>query len=209
MKIYIGIPIFGQADPEFISSLRKTTKVFEMLGHEVEVDMHTGCAIITKARNSIVRRFIKSGFDKLLFIDADMVWSPADAVLVLHAEHEFCGVAYRQKSEEIKYNVSLNGKRDGAWLGASVIGAGFISITKMCVDEMVAGYPETAYKENGDTLHALFDTEIVEGEYWGEDCNFCRRWENIGGTIWVLPADIGHIGKKIYRGNINETLMGS
>jgi len=204
MRIYIGIPIYGSAEPEFIKSLRLTTKVLEMLGHEVEVDMHTGCAIITKARNSIVKRFIDSGFDKLLFIDSDMVWNAVDAVNIIQSKHDVCGIAYRQRFEEIKYNAVLNGDEDGKWLGADSIGTGFMCLSRACIESMTTHYPETKYIEDGHIYHALFDFEIIDEQYWGEDYNFCRRWKNKGGKIWVWPADIGHIGKKIYSGNIKE-----
>jgi hypothetical protein len=206
MNIYIGIPLFAQADAEFISSLSKTKEVFKALGHEVEIDFHTGCAVISKARNEIVARFISSGFDKLLFIDADMVWNAVDAAKLIDSKHDFCGIAYRQKSEETKYNAVLNDTEQEGWLGAERIGTGFMCLTRRCLIDMAMEYPETRYLNDGHAYYALFDFELREGQYWGEDYTFCRRWKETGGSIWVMPAEIGHIGKFVYLGNIKDTL---
>ena len=209
MKIYIGVPMYGGADAEFISSLSKTKEVLKALGHTVEIDFHTGCAIISKARNEIVHRFLASGFDKLLFIDSDMVWSPIDAAKLIVSEFDFSGIAYRQRVEDGKFNAELNGEESDGWLGADRIGTGFMLLTRFCLTNMAEEYAHTEYTEDGKTYHALFDFELLDGRYWGEDYTFCRRWKETGGSIWVMPAEIGHIGRKVYRGNIKETLSAS
>jgi hypothetical protein len=203
MKVYLGLPIYGQADAEFISALLKTRVVLDRAGFEVEVDINTGCSVVSKARNDITQRFFASGFDKLLFIDSDMVWNPVDAVKLLLSPYDFCGIAYRSKSEGIRFNAVANGEVNEGWIGADAIGTGFMCLTRKCVDRMRLAYPQTAYTDDsGDEVMALFDFEIHNGKYWGEDYTFCRRWKGIGGDIWMMPAQIGHIGKKTYSGNI-------
>jgi hypothetical protein len=205
MKIYIGIPMYGSAEPEFINSLSKTKAVLQAMGHTVEVDIHSGCSIITKARNGIVSRFIASGFDNLLFLDSDMAWDAVDAVTVLHSPYDFAGIAYRQKKEGAPFNCVLSGKEDNGWIGATRTGAGFIVLSRRCLTEMTRQYPHLRYEDNGEH-YALFDFVLKDGLYYGEDYTFCDRWVAVGGGIWLYPADIGHIGKKIYRGNIKEIL---
>jgi hypothetical protein len=70
---------------------------------------------------------------------------------------------------------------------------------------MTRQYPHLRYEDNGEH-YALFDFVLKDGLYYGEDYTFCGRWVAVGGGIWLYPADIGHIGKKIYRGNIKEIL---
>jgi hypothetical protein len=205
VRVYIGIPINGGAGAEFISALLKTRVVFDRLGWEVEVDFHNGCSILTKARNEIVRRFLSSGFDVLLFIDSDMVWSPIDAVKLLRLGKDFTAIAYRTKTDELKFNCVLNGEEENGLMGADATGTGLMALRRECLAKMVENYQQTAYEDSG-TIHALFDFEIHQGRYWGEDYTFCRRWKAIGGDIWLLPADIGHVGPKNYKGNVTCTL---
>lgn len=202
MNVYIGIPCYGSVDPEFLSSLSKTKAVLQACGHIVETDIHAGCAVISRARNEIVKRFWDSGFDKLLFIDSDMVWDAIDAVKVIHADFDVCGIPYRQKKEEEQFNVILNGEQNGEWLGANALGTGFMCLSRQCIAMMMESYPETAYDDQNQEFHALFDFQVIDRRYYGEDYLFCKRWKAIGGEIWALPVDIGHIGKKVYRGKV-------
>jgi hypothetical protein len=202
LKVYIGIPFYGGAGGEFVSALLKTRIILDRIGYEVEVDLHCGCSILPKARNEIVRRFLASGFDKLLFIDSDMVWDALDAVKLLRLDEDVAAIAYRTKQETVKYNCVLNGETKGELMGADAVGTGFLSLSRKCLERMVEAHPETAY-EDGGLIHALFDFEIHGGRYWGEDYTFCRKWKALGGGIWLLPADIGHIGAKNYGGSVN------
>jgi hypothetical protein len=202
MKVYIGVPVYGQLDSEFSKCLSVTKAVFQELGHTVEIDYNNGCAIITKARNDIVARFMASGFDKLLCIDSDMVWDAVDAAKLIHSRFAFTGIAYRKRFEEIAFNVILNGKTDEEWLGADKTGTGFLCLHRGCLERMQASFPETKYFDDGERF-ALFDFKIENERYHGEDYTFCDRWKSLPGCeIWILPADIGHIGRKVFYGNI-------
>ena len=40
---------------------------------------------------------------------------------------------------------------------------------------------------NPDPGYCFFDTQVYEGEFWGEDFVFCRRAREAGIEIWVDP----------------------
>jgi hypothetical protein len=204
MQIYIGVPVYGQPEIEFVSSLSKLKSVFSAVGYDVEVDFNTGCSVISKARNDIVKRFMDSRFDYLLFIDSDIQFDALDVMTLITSGFDFCGIPYRVKSDTVKFNCVLNGINEGNWLGADRIGSGMIALSRACINLMIGSYPETEYVDSGQIKHALFDFEIYNREYWGEDYCFCRRWKAISGDIWALPAEIGHVGKKIFSGKIGE-----
>lgn len=45
------------------------------------------------------------------------------------------------------------------------------------------------------------------GRYLTEDYSFCRRWRLLGGKIYALmEADVGHIGKHVYRGTLEQAV---
>lgn len=188
--------MYGGAEPEFQSSLSKTKAVFQAAGHTVEIDIHSGCSIITKARNEIVKRFLDSGFDKLLFIDSDMVWDAIDAFQVVSSSHDVCAIPYCVKNDTYKMNCIENGEKDGIFLGANAVGTGFLCLSRQALLKMWHLSPK--YFEQGEEYRTIFDFEVREERYYGEDYNFCRRWIVHGGKIWLYPARIGHIGKKIY-----------
>jgi hypothetical protein len=52
-------------------------------------------------------------------------------------------------------------------------------------------------------LHALFDTSIdlKTDRYLSEDYTFCRRWQSLGGKIWIDPTVVlTHHGSYSYQG---------
>ena len=62
-----------------------------------------------------------------------------------------------------------------------------------------------------DKFYAFFDTSITEisKRYLSEDYTFCRRWQKLGGEIWLDPEiKLNHIGHHVFAGN-TKTLFKS
>jgi hypothetical protein len=77
---------------------------------------------------------------------------------------------------------------------------------------MLKAYPELKYNNDvtinnqhlDDHFYALFDTMIdpVDRRYLSEDYTFCRRWQEIGGDIWLDPSiSLNHYGHFCFQGN--------
>ena len=97
-------------------------------------------------------------------------------------------------------------------------GTGFMMIKKDVVQKMFDAYPDTKYNNdlNIDNkfepyMYALFDC-IIDPEskrYLSEDYTFCRRWQAIGGEIWLDPrVALNHVGHYTFRGNVRKMLTG-
>ena len=59
-------------------------------------------------------------------------------------------------------------------------------------------------------MYALFDTLIDPDtrRYLSEDYTFCRRWQEIGGTIWMDPSiNLDHQGTYVFKGNIGNQFV--
>ena len=93
-------------------------------------------------------------------------------------------------------------------------GTGFMMIKRQVIDKMVKQYPETRYTNDLNTdpslnpyFYALFDTMIDPNtkRYLSEDYTFCRRWQQMGGEIWMDPSiNLDHYGSYQFQGNIAE-----
>ena len=96
-------------------------------------------------------------------------------------------------------------------------GTGFMLIKHSVVAKMIQLYPELAYTNDAhesmldgtstfDTKtvnYALFDTMIdhESKRYLSEDYAFCRRWQKIGGKVWLDPfITLNHVGNYIFQG---------
>ena len=65
-------------------------------------------------------------------------------------------------------------------------------ISRSAVNKLVEKFPNLYYepKDEGrkqESAYCFFDTEVWEGEFWGEDYVFCRRCREAGIDIWVDP----------------------
>jgi len=90
-------------------------------------------------------------------------------------------------------------------------GTGFMMIKREAINKLLQAYPEIKYNndvnisaELNDFFYALFDTMIdpIDRRYLSEDYTFCRRWQDIGGEIWLDPSiSLNHYGSFCFQGN--------
>lgn len=91
-------------------------------------------------------------------------------------------------------------------------GTGFMMIKREAILKLLKAYPELKYNNDvqinnnqiSDHFYALFDTMIdpIDRRYLSEDYTFCRRWQEIGGDIWLDPSiSLNHYGSFCFQGN--------
>lgn len=91
-------------------------------------------------------------------------------------------------------------------------GTGFMMIKREAILKMIKAYPELKYNNDvvmnnesiQDNFYALFDTMIdpIDRRYLSEDYTFCRRWQEMGGDIWLDPSiSLNHYGHFCFQGN--------
>jgi hypothetical protein len=91
---------------------------------------------------------------------------------------------------------------------------GFFMVKKQVVQTMFEAYPDLHYKNDSSIdprfnkyCYSLFDTihDPKDNRYLSEDYTFCRRWQALGGKIWVDPnTKLNHVGSFTFEGNLNK-----
>lgn len=94
---------------------------------------------------------------------------------------------------------------------------GFFLVKREVIERMVKEYPELHYKNDSSIdpkfnpfCYALWDTMIdpSDNRYLSEDYCFSRRWQNLGGEIWVDPnTKLNHVGSYTFEGNLTNILQ--
>lgn len=83
-------------------------------------------------------------------------------------------------------------------------GTGFMCIKRSVIEKMTAHYTDTicTHEMNGPQYYGLFHPFIDDdGTYLSEDYAFCRRWQQIGGEVWLDPQVVlNHIGTHSFQG---------
>lgn len=97
-------------------------------------------------------------------------------------------------------------------------GTGFMCIQREVIQKMFDAHPETKYVNDINVdmkfepyMYALFDGIIDPDSrrYLSEDYTFCRRWQNMGGEIYLDPRTaLNHVGHYTFRGNIRKLFTG-
>lgn len=221
MKVLIATPAYGgQVTEAYFQSILALVHAGYARGIQIDIMTLTNESLITRARNDITARFLAGDWTDLLWIDADIRFTPEHVFRLLEAPYEVCATPYPMKAldwermartsggpDELRaastlsvVNAAPDAPREGAFIKALDAGTGFLRTTRSALERLVAAHPELEYQTDthGQTgkRWAIFDTMLADGRYLSEDYAFCRRWQAIGGEVWadIEAPTLGHQG---------------
>lgn len=204
---------------EYTVALLETITRCQHAGIICDAAFVRGDPFIGKARNNLIMQFLARGAENLFFIDDDEGWNVDAFIRILQDPHEIVAAAVPKKMDEVTYNnvdLITNEAKDcvieGGLMQVRTVGTGFMRLKKSALDRFLAAYPETYNPGDGSQPlhHRVFEPggEIIDGQFWGEDLVFCKKWEKLGGTLWIDPnVEFHHIGRKAWRGNFLRYLQ--
>ena len=199
-KVFIGTPAYdGKVHVQYAMALLDTCKILEMYGFEPIVRVSTCGSLLVADRNRIIQMFWESGADYLLCIDSDLGWDPRAVAKLISSQKDFCAGVYPSRDRSgftFRPFLEQDGKivmdPETKLLKMEYIPAGFMLIKREVIAKMREEFPELYYspkdpRSDRESAFCFFDTEVWEGEFWGEDYVFCRRARQAGFDIWVDP----------------------
>jgi len=220
MKVFLATPAYrGIVCPHYLDSLETTVNLLTMKGVESSYHIQTGCCYVQVARNNLVKTFLESDADKLVFLDDDISWSAKDVIRLIEADKPVvCGV-YPVKKDDLTFPVALKTNDEGKPLDednmllAANVPTGFLCIDRAVFEKIGAHYPHLAYTEKNDYNNPdepwtdnfdYFPQGVHNGRWVGEDYAFCDLWTGIGGKIYVIPDMTfrHHSHDKTWTGNL-------
>ena len=197
-KVHICMPCYGGmlTESTFMSFIRWSNTA-RQLGIDYTVETLTNESLISRARNTMVAKFLSNKESThLMFIDSDIGWEPWHLLLLMHHDKDVIGGMYPLKGLPVKWCV--NGIEGGATedLGrlqeVSKTGTGFMLIKRHVFEKLVE-HPATIPFTNdigldpalNKDMRTFFDTDVREGRYYSEDWTFCENWRDLGGQVWI------------------------
>lgn len=210
-KVYIAMPTRGDLDIATHNSIVRTMFMFREAGIGYREHLG-GTGVVSRQREEFVHRFLASDCTHLMMVDSDVGWEEATPIRMIASGFDFTGAIYQQRRDGGNMNYmpvfESNGEpsdptfdeRTG-FVEVGGVGAGFIILTRNMILEMISAYPDLKYiEEDGTPRYALFLETIISEVRWGEDFAFCKRWQALGGKIWVDPtAKTLHVGRKSWQ----------
>lgn len=190
MKPLICTPAYGgNLTVEYVTSLMRVWPAIQQRGGDIyfRQDSH-----IDRARNDCVAYFLAGDFSHLVFIDADIGFSPLEFARLVNADCPIVGGVYPIKHEGAGFPIdaaAIGAPDESGFAECNELPTGFLCIARRVFD---AVDPKTAFDSMRDDA----------GEFLSEDYAFCHRARAAGFTIYCdTHSDLTHVGRKAYRGN--------
>lgn len=245
---FVATPSYGGTlGSLYVRSLLDLANLAWTHGFAMQTRFLDGDSLIPRARNRLAAEFLAdSRWTHLLWIDADVGFSPEAALRLLLAGRDVVAGVYPYKNDgwpaqglaqplpagatqadfdavHARYPLNLHptptqADADGF---VEVLDAptGFMLIARHVFERMATDMPQLRYRPdagahaNAHLPHWRFFDTLVEpdtGRYLSEDFAFCRRWQQLGGRVFVdLHSRLSHQGHKTWQGDLPRALGAS
>ena len=219
-RVHICMPCYGGmlTESTFMSYI-KWSNTCRQLGIDWTIETMTNESLISRARNTLVAKFLNSPESThLVFIDADIGWEPWHLLLLINHDVDVIGGLYPMKSLPVRWVVNgVEGgdvSEDGNLMEVSKTGTGFM-VVKRHVFEKLNDHPAVVPFKNDIGLDpaldphmkTYYDTDVREGRYYSEDWTFCENWRDIGGKVWIdKRVLLKHSGSYVFDYNTQQPL---
>jgi hypothetical protein len=209
-KVFIATPAYsGTVHVPYAISLAETHTYLLQNGIECVFQINCSGSLLVAERNRLIYAFMKSDATHMLCIDGDLGWPCVAVKEMVDADVDFIAGVYPTRKDNLflfrpTYNPdkSIVKHPTKNLLSMQYIPAGFMLLKREAIQKMIDHFPELFF-ESKDSIspipngYALFNTELMGGEFWGEDYVFCRRAREAGLDIWVDPIiEFDHAGVK-------------
>lgn len=224
-NVFFATPCYGgMLTDQYFLSMFRMSQVLMQHGINFRITTLRNESLISRARNILTAMFLDSNCTHLMFIDSDIEFQPEDILRALAYDKPIIAGAYPKKALPVQYAINFKfvnpetrqiRVENGAVevLDAST---GFFLIQRETVEKMILAHPELHYRNDSNIdpklnkhCYALFDTMIDpdDNRYLSEDYTFCRRWQKMGGEIWLDPnTKLNHVGSYTFEGDVSKII---
>jgi hypothetical protein len=164
-------------------------------------------SLITRGRDCLVAQFLRTDYERLMFLDADIEFRPEDVARLWNMDVPIAAGVYPMKRKD----APLAAWRDGKLLrledcpsepfDVDYIGTGFLMVHRAVFESLKDAHPDWKYEDGIGEVWAFFQCPVEDGILLSEDYFFSKRVRELGYSIIVDPSiRLGHIGSYTYRG---------
>jgi len=204
VSVFLGTPAYdGKIHWTTVQGLIGTAHTCAKANVGICMDVIPHDAFIGKARNMIAHRFLKSGMNDLLFIDADIGFEPQSVVDLCKAAPDIVMGLYMMKTDRPRYpalmtNPIFRHPTDMRLIKVLYGPTGFMRIRRRVFEKMMEEFPEEYYIDGeAGKVDDLFPHGRYDHRFTGEDIKFCERAVRCGFNLWAMQGiPLRHFGEK-------------
>ena len=221
-KIYIAMACYDSVKINTMLSVTRLVKEFTKAGLEWQIET-VKSPYVSKARNALTALFLRSKYDYLLFIDADVEFNPEAVIRMLVTKKDIILTPYRVKFPQdvniAKYSVSFPDDKNVNILPGDLVEisegpAGLMLIHRKVFEFLMDSCPRLKIKhpfqkESDPYLYNFWDTtfDMYQGLWRGEDISFCRLARDYGFKIYAnIKSQTTHHGSYGWPGKFEDAL---
>ena len=212
-KVCLATTVYDCTEPAYTFAMSKSREALHKRGIQTAYYLLQGNCHVDDARNSIVREFLNSDCDELIFLDADSGWEPKDLVRLCKYEVDVVGgvVPYRadnRKAMPVRMTVGVNGPDERGLMQVDGLGTAFMRIQREVIEKLFyLADKHNTENSNGVKTAIIFERTFKDGVRFGGDLSFCNKARAAGFTCYVdFEMVLTHVGKTIFRGSLGQTL---
>lgn len=222
-SIFIATPMYGgMCTGKYSESLLNTVMALTNKDWHVEYGTLYNESLITKARNTLTKKFLESECEYLFFIDADQSFQAGDVIKMLEEKKDIIGGIIPLKTinwDLVKQAVSagikdleyFTGKFNIQFVEGSIgkkeesfqvehVGTGMLLIHRSVFEKLKPFVKEYTF-ENEEYINYWFTDINEKYGLLGEDYNFCELCKKINVPVYAAGyVNVSHIGTYEFKG---------
>ena len=221
-SIFIALPAYDfKVSLKLAVSLARFAQAAPQHGITVQIGSICGCSVVSRARNLLAQDMLESNCDYLMFIDSDINFEPEDILRLMAWGNDpkkgIVAAVPRTRNESKVYIASLDYDENQeltmngmGLVRAQRVATAFMLVRREVFVTMTEAHPEWQYYDTRSNrmIPCLFDFQLTEEGYMGEDFLFCDRARELGFEVWVDPSiTLGHMGVQEYTGNYGQDVL--
>ena len=226
MNIFFATPCYGgMVTDQFFLSMFRASQTFMQHGINFRITTLRNESLITRGRNILTAMFLESDCSHLMFIDADIEFQADDLLRMMAYDKPIMAAAYPKKALPIQYAINfkfINQEKKQIRIENGAVevldaSTGFFLVKRDVIEKMMQEYPELHYRNDSNIdekfnkyCYSFFDTihDPEDNRYLSEDYTFCRRWQKLGGEIWLDPnTKLNHVGTYSFEGDVTKIIQ--
>lgn len=211
-KVMLATTAYDSPDASYTFSVARSREALHEEGLPTAYLLLSGNCHVDDARNKVVHEFLKSDCTDLVFLDADVSWSPEHLVELCKYDCDVVGGVYPYRRESGKEGMPVRNlpktfkPKDGL-LEVAGLPTGFLRIRREVLERMSKEVPHF-HDKGKQYIPEIFSRRIDNRKArMGGDIGFCQRWRDMGGKVHAAAElRLGHCGKQIVRDSLGASL---
>lgn len=211
-KVMLATTAYEGVDAGYAFAIARSREALSVAGIASAYLILQGNCHVDDARNTVVRDFLESDCQDLIFLDADVSWDPQSLVQLCAYDVDVVGGVYPYRRESGAEEMPVRMKAgcfvpdERGLMEVEGLPTGFLRIRRTVLEQMAAASP-VYMTERGEVTPVLFERGVLNGKRMGGDIAFCQKWRTMGGQLYAVPDMVlRHVGRVIAEDSLSAAL---